>query len=120
MKPGRLKDGKKAFMARKRPLYYNCRILAPDGACLTTCDIRKAEWYIAKGLAGRNFYTPKLMHHALLKKIFTLSQATIFMPSHQTIGLIDLPISACLYVCSSVCPILHVKNKHFPVTPKLI
>lgn len=41
---------KKAFMTRKRPLYYNCQLLAPDGECLTLCDIRKVEWYISKGL----------------------------------------------------------------------
>ena len=39
-------------MTRKRPLYYNCRLLAPDGKCLTQCDIRKAKWYIDKELGG--------------------------------------------------------------------
>jgi len=40
-------------MTRKRPLYYNCQLLAPDGECLTLCDIKKAEWYISKGLGGK-------------------------------------------------------------------
>jgi hypothetical protein len=39
-------------VVRQRPLYYNCLLLAPDGQELCTCDIRKAEWYIDKGLAG--------------------------------------------------------------------
>jgi hypothetical protein len=39
-------------MTRQRPLYYNAQLLAPDGKCLTLCDIRKAQWYLDKGLAG--------------------------------------------------------------------
>ncbi|XP_048757461.2 exonuclease 3'-5' domain-containing protein 2-like isoform X2 [Ostrea edulis] len=47
-----LKDGR-AYVVRQRPLYYNCLLLAPDGEQLCTCDIRKAEWYIEKGLAEK-------------------------------------------------------------------
>ncbi|XP_052250586.1 exonuclease 3'-5' domain-containing protein 2-like isoform X2 [Dreissena polymorpha] len=43
----------KAFMTRQRPLYYNCKLLAPDGECLTLCDIRKAQWYIDKELGDK-------------------------------------------------------------------
>ncbi|KAJ8317699.1 hypothetical protein KUTeg_005603 [Tegillarca granosa] len=43
----------RAYVTRKRPLYYNCSLLAPDGEMLCTCDIRKAEWYIMKGLADK-------------------------------------------------------------------
>ncbi|XP_062566584.1 exonuclease 3'-5' domain-containing protein 2-like isoform X1 [Saccostrea cucullata] len=43
----------RAYVVRKRPLYYNCLLLAPDGEQLCTCDIRKAEWYIEKGLAEK-------------------------------------------------------------------
>ncbi|XP_052770409.1 exonuclease 3'-5' domain-containing protein 2-like [Mya arenaria] len=46
-------SGKKAFMTRQRPLYYNCQLLAPDGDCLTLCDIRKAEWYIRQELGDK-------------------------------------------------------------------
>lgn len=35
---------------RKEPLYHNCYLQAPDGETLCTCDRKKAEWYIAKGL----------------------------------------------------------------------
>ncbi|XP_077990720.1 exonuclease 3'-5' domain-containing protein 2-like [Glandiceps talaboti] len=40
----------KAYSARREPLYHNCRLLAPDGQLLCTCDRKKAEWYVAKGL----------------------------------------------------------------------
>ncbi|XP_060553389.1 exonuclease 3'-5' domain-containing protein 2-like isoform X2 [Ruditapes philippinarum] len=50
-KSGKHKSSKKAFMTRQRPLYYNAQLLAPDGKCLTLCDIRKAQWYLDKGLA---------------------------------------------------------------------
>ncbi|KAK3095681.1 hypothetical protein FSP39_017541 [Pinctada imbricata] len=43
----------RAYVVRKRPLYYNCYLVAPDGQMLCTCDIRKVEWYISKGLADK-------------------------------------------------------------------
>jgi hypothetical protein len=46
----------RAYDLRQRPLYYNCYLLAPDGESLCTCDIKKAEWYIEKGLAGKNHF----------------------------------------------------------------
>ncbi|XP_046824735.1 exonuclease 3'-5' domain-containing protein 2 [Vespa crabro] len=36
---------------RKKPLYHNCYLQAPDGDILCTCDRKKAEWYIKKNLA---------------------------------------------------------------------
>ena len=33
---------------RKSPLYHNCLLQAPDGQVLCTCDVKKANWYIAK------------------------------------------------------------------------
>jgi len=35
---------------RKSPLYHNCMLQAPDGQILCTCDIKKAEWYLKKGI----------------------------------------------------------------------
>eukprot|EP00088_Acartia_fossae_P022853 TRINITY_DN2395_c0_g1_i1.p1 TRINITY_DN2395_c0_g1~~TRINITY_DN2395_c0_g1_i1.p1 ORF type:complete len:602 (+),score=79.45 TRINITY_DN2395_c0_g1_i1:69-1874(+) len=35
---------------RKSPLYHNCQLQAPDGQILCTCDIKKAEWYVKKGI----------------------------------------------------------------------
>jgi len=35
---------------RKSPLYHNCQLLAPDGQMLCTCDMKKAAWYVKKGL----------------------------------------------------------------------
>ncbi|XP_052101833.1 exonuclease 3'-5' domain-containing protein 2-like isoform X1 [Mytilus californianus] len=43
----------RAYVLRQRPLYYNCYLLAPDGESLCTCDVKKAEWYIEKGLADK-------------------------------------------------------------------
>lgn len=38
-------------ITRKEPLYQNCYLQAPDGETLCTCDRKKAEWYVNKGLA---------------------------------------------------------------------
>ncbi|CAH1783562.1 unnamed protein product [Owenia fusiformis] len=43
----------KAFMPRTKPLYHNCQLEAIDGQTLCTCDIKKAEWYILKGLGEK-------------------------------------------------------------------
>ncbi|XP_007473168.1 exonuclease 3'-5' domain-containing protein 2 isoform X1 [Monodelphis domestica] len=40
----------KGYSARKSPLYDNCFLHAPDGQPLCTCDRRKAQWYIDKGI----------------------------------------------------------------------
>ncbi len=41
-----------AYSVRKTPLYYNCRLIAPDGTLLSTVDQKKIDWYISKGLGG--------------------------------------------------------------------
>ncbi|KAK3930760.1 Exonuclease 3'-5' domain-containing protein 2 [Frankliniella fusca] len=46
--------GKRSYTSipyRKTPLYDNAFMLAPDGSTLCTCDFKKAEWYVSKGLA---------------------------------------------------------------------
>jgi len=35
---------------RKSPLYHNCLLQAPDGQVLCTSDVKKAMWYINKGI----------------------------------------------------------------------
>ncbi|CAG5134419.1 unnamed protein product, partial [Candidula unifasciata] len=39
-----------AYSCRKRPLWDNCRLQAPDGCLLCTCDLKKAQWYLDKEL----------------------------------------------------------------------
>ena len=43
----------RAYVARKTPLYDHCALYAPDGQLLCTCDRKKAQWYIDKGLGGQ-------------------------------------------------------------------
>lgn len=45
-------DVSRAYVSRKTPLYHHCMMYAPDGQLLCTCDTRKAQWYINKGLGG--------------------------------------------------------------------
>ncbi|XP_072028689.1 exonuclease 3'-5' domain-containing protein 2-like isoform X2 [Amphiura filiformis] len=40
----------KAYKARQSIMYHNCKLLAPDGTLLCTCDRKKAEWYIYKDI----------------------------------------------------------------------
>lgn len=41
---------KNSIPTRNKPLYHNCYLQAPDGDTLCTCDRKKAEWYVLKGL----------------------------------------------------------------------
>ena len=38
------------YSARKSPLYDNSFLHAPDGQPLCTCDKKKANWYLSKGI----------------------------------------------------------------------
>ncbi|XP_003472425.1 exonuclease 3'-5' domain-containing protein 2 [Cavia porcellus] len=38
------------YSTRKSPLYDNCFLHAPDGQPLCTCDRKKAQWYLDKGI----------------------------------------------------------------------
>ncbi|KAL3222588.1 hypothetical protein MRX96_028369 [Rhipicephalus microplus] len=40
----------RSYMTRKTPLYDNCMLLAPDGEPLSSCNYKKVQWYIDKGL----------------------------------------------------------------------
>ena len=40
------------YVTRKRALYENCRLLAPDNELLSLIDTRKVNWYFERDLAG--------------------------------------------------------------------
>lgn len=42
---------KRSYSTRNTPLYHNVHLQAPDGELLCTCDTKKAQWYVEKGLA---------------------------------------------------------------------
>lgn len=37
---------------RSKAMYSNCVMQAPDGQVLCVCDVKKAQWYCEKELAG--------------------------------------------------------------------
>ena len=52
----------RAYVVRQKPLYHNCQLRSPDGQLLCTCDVKKAKWYIDKGLGGNyNYYYYKTL-----------------------------------------------------------
>nr|XP_053631172.1 LOW QUALITY PROTEIN: exonuclease 3'-5' domain-containing protein 2-like [Cherax quadricarinatus] len=46
----KLKSISRAYSTRRGPLYHNCQLRAPDDQPLCTCDPKKAQWYIERGL----------------------------------------------------------------------
>ncbi|OWF38322.1 Exonuclease 3'-5' domain-containing protein 2 [Mizuhopecten yessoensis] len=51
--PVQTKKAERAYVTRQRPLYDNCCLIAPDGELLCSCDVRKAAWYLERGLADK-------------------------------------------------------------------
>ena len=49
-KEERKKDIVKKYSCKKS-VYENCKMLAPDGICLSNCDRKKALWYVERELA---------------------------------------------------------------------
>ncbi|KAI6655159.1 gamma-aminobutyric acid (GABA) type B receptor [Oopsacas minuta] len=47
----RVKNITTPYVTRKRALYENCRLLAPDNELLSLIDTRKANWYFERDLA---------------------------------------------------------------------
>jgi len=61
--PSPLNDKVRFNSIRKSPLYHNCMLQAPDGQVLCTCDTKKADWYVAKGIGyivSQDPYTVRL------------------------------------------------------------
>ena len=52
----------KGYNARKKPLYHNCKLIAPDDELLCTCDVKKALWYVDKGLGGEFLLCDQILH----------------------------------------------------------
>jgi len=61
--PSPLNEKVRFTSIRKSPLYHNCMLQAPDGQILCTCDTKKADWYISKGIGymvSQDPYTVRL------------------------------------------------------------
>ena len=50
---------------RRAPLYQNCVIEAPDGEMLSTCDKRKAEWYLCRNLGKCDRFIINVLYQAI-------------------------------------------------------
>lgn len=69
-----------AYNVRQTPLYYNCQLLAPDGTLLSTVDMKKVEWYINKGLGGKQ-------KHCFIMPLFILVFADLISQDPPTLKL---------------------------------
>lgn len=54
---GEMSAAVRSYSTRQSPLYHNCKLQAPDGQLLCTCDEKKANWYMDKELGGTAFTT---------------------------------------------------------------
>ncbi|KAE8587440.1 hypothetical protein XENTR_v10021970 [Xenopus tropicalis] len=86
------------YSARKSPLYDNCFLHAPDGQPLCTCDRKKAQWYLDKGIGGRNI----LSHLPVNCRNLGITCPMLVTTSYCTMAvfaIISFPLT-CLLKCS--------------------
>ncbi|KAM3855805.1 exonuclease 3'-5' domain-containing protein 2 [Vipera latastei] len=102
------------YSARKSPLYDNCFLHAPDGQPLCTCDRKKAQWYLDKGIGE-------------LVNVEPFTVRLKFEPSGRPESTVDYYLAikenlcvACgkkeSYIRKNIVP--HEYRKHFPIQMK--
>ncbi|NXI43895.1 EXD2 protein, partial [Galbula dea] len=110
------------YSARKSPLYDNCFLHAPDGQPLCTCDRKKAQWYLDKGIGGKytNFPLELVSTDPFIVKLR-------FEPSGRPESQVDYYLTVkenlCVvcgkresYIRKNIVP--HEYRKHFPIQMK--
>lgn len=85
-----MKMSSRAFSTRQKPLYDNCILQAPDGEVLSTCDHRKAEWWVTSllyeghlGSKNRFAHTTSRGQHFSIQRIVQTWPQMIFTCSQQ-------------------------------------
>ncbi|XP_059809844.1 exonuclease 3'-5' domain-containing protein 2 isoform X1 [Hypanus sabinus] len=102
------------YSARKSPLYDNCFLHAPDGQPLCTCDRKKAQWYLDKGigeLISKEPFTVKLKFEPSGRPE---SQQDYYLIAKQNLCVVCGKKES--YIRKNIVP--HEYRKHFPIQMK--
>ncbi|XP_075701111.1 exonuclease 3'-5' domain-containing protein 2 isoform X2 [Rhinoderma darwinii] len=102
------------YSVRKSPLYDNCFLHAPDGQPLCTCDRKKAQWYLDKGIGDLISIDPFVVR-------------LLFEPSGRPESSVDYYLTVkenlCVvcgkresYIRKNIVP--HEYRRHFPIQMK--
>lgn len=102
------------YSARKSPLYDNCFLHAPDGQPLCTCDKKKAQWYIDKGIGELTSTEPFIVKLKFEPSGRPESQQDYYLITKENLCVVCGKRES--YIRKNVVP--HEYRKHFPVQMK--
>ncbi|XP_069773248.1 exonuclease 3'-5' domain-containing protein 2 isoform X2 [Narcine bancroftii] len=102
------------YSARKSPLYDNCFLHAPDGQPLCTCDRKKAQWYIDKGIGELISKEPFIVKLKFEPSGRPESQQDYYLITKQNLCVVCGKKES--YIRKNIVP--HEYRKHFPIQMK--
>ncbi|NXG50209.1 EXD2 protein, partial [Psilopogon haemacephalus] len=102
------------YSARKSPLYDNCFLHAPDGQPLCTCDHKKAQWYLDKGIGELVSTEPFVVKLRFEPAGRPESQVDYYLTVKENLCVVCGKRES--YIRKNIVP--HEYRKHFPVQMK--
>ncbi|XP_042301477.1 LOW QUALITY PROTEIN: exonuclease 3'-5' domain-containing protein 2 [Sceloporus undulatus] len=102
------------YSARKSPLYDNCFLHAPDGQPLCTCDRKKAQWYLDKGIGELVSMDPFIVRLQFEPSGRPESKVDYYLTVKQNLCVVCGKTKS--YIRKNIVP--HEYRKHFPLQMK--
>nr|XP_033806992.1 exonuclease 3'-5' domain-containing protein 2 isoform X2 [Geotrypetes seraphini]XP_033806993.1 exonuclease 3'-5' domain-containing protein 2 isoform X2 [Geotrypetes seraphini]XP_033806994.1 exonuclease 3'-5' domain-containing protein 2 isoform X2 [Geotrypetes seraphini]XP_033806995.1 exonuclease 3'-5' domain-containing protein 2 isoform X2 [Geotrypetes seraphini] len=102
------------YSARKAPFYDNCFLHAPDGQPLCTCDRKKAQWYVAKGIGELVSSDPFIVKLSFEPSGRPESQVDYYLTVKENLCVVCGKQES--YIRKNIVP--HEYRRHFPIQMK--
>nr|XP_013815030.1 PREDICTED: exonuclease 3'-5' domain-containing protein 2-like isoform X2 [Apteryx mantelli mantelli] len=102
------------YSVRKSPLYDNCFLHAPDGQPLCTCDRKKAQWYLDKGIGELVSTDPFVVKLQFEPSGRPESQVDYYLTVKENLCVVCGKRES--YIRKNVVP--HEYRRHFPIQMK--
>ncbi|XP_050567329.1 exonuclease 3'-5' domain-containing protein 2 isoform X2 [Cygnus atratus] len=102
------------YSARKSPLYDNCFLHAPDGQPLCTCDRKKAQWYLDKGIGDLVSTDPFVVKLRFEPSGRPESQVDYYLTVKENLCVVCGKRES--YIRKNIVP--HEYRRHFPIQMK--
>ncbi|NXS99875.1 EXD2 protein, partial [Jacana jacana] len=102
------------YSARRTPLYDNCFLHAPDGQPLCTCDRKKAQWYLDKGIGELVSTEPFVVKLRFEPSGRPESQVDYYLTVKENLCVVCGKRES--YIRKNIVP--HEYRRHFPIQMK--
>ncbi|XP_077119318.1 exonuclease 3'-5' domain-containing protein 2 [Ranitomeya variabilis] len=102
------------YSVRKSPLYDNCFLHAPDGQPLCTCDRKKAQWYLDKGIGDLTSSDPFVVRLRFEPSGRPESSVDYYLTVKENICVVCGKKES--YIRKNIVP--HEYRRHFPIQMK--